>query len=272
VHFIFGLRPQDEPFHLLHYLAITSCQQVVAPDEIRLHVQHLPYGLYWDLARPMVTLCRIEPVAAVDRVAAAPEVQPYKYAHHADVLRLDVLAETGGLYADIDTLFVRRPPDAWWDQPTVIGAEADVLYPSRPAPEPSVSNAWIMARAGSPFVARWRNQIIDAMDGTWSNHSCRLAARLANEHPDEVQVEPQERFSPFAHTPAGMRALLEEPLVPSVLAHSTSVHLLAHLWWGRDRRDFARFSSCDASEASLRQADTPLGWLARPYLPAHGLF
>jgi hypothetical protein len=244
----------------------------VAPDEIQLHVHELPYGLYWDLARPMVTLRRIEPVAAVDAVPVAPEVRPYTYAHHADVLRLDVLADAGGLYADIDTLFLRRPPDAWWDQPTVIGAEADVDVPSRAAPEPSISNAWIMARPGAPFIARWRAQIIGAMDGTWSNHSCRLAARLAGEFDAEVQVEPQERFSPFAHSPAGMRALLEEPLVPSVLAHTSSVHLCAHLWWSRNRRDFVRFSSCDASEAVLRQADTPLGWLARPYLPAHGLF
>lgn len=257
---------------MLHFLAIASCRQVVEPDEIRLHVHHLPYGLYWDLARPLVQLHRIEPVAEVDAVAAAPDVRPYRYAHHADVRRLDVLADSGGLYADIDTLFTQRPPDAWWDQPTVIGAEANVESPSGRRAEPSISNAWIMARAGAPFVARWREQIIGAMDGTWSNHSCRLATQLASTHPNEVQVEPQERFSPYAHTPAGMRALLEEPLVPGALAQSTSVHLCAHLWWSRDRRDFARFSACDASEASLRRADTPLGSLARPYLPAHGLF
>jgi hypothetical protein len=220
----------------------------------------------------MVTLHRIGSVDAVDAVPCDPDVAPYRYAHHADVLRLDLLAETGGLYADIDTLFVRRPPDAWWDRPTVIGKEAHVPDPSGRTLEPSVSNAWMMARPGAPFVARWREQIMGAMDGTWSNHSCRLATRLAGQYPDEVQVEPVERFSPYAHTPAGMRALLEEPLVPAALAETTSVHLCAHLWWDRDRRDFVRFSSCDASEAALQRGDTPLATLARPFLPAHGLF
>jgi hypothetical protein len=154
----------------------------------------------------------------------------------------------------------------------VIGAEADVPYPPTWDPEPSLSNAWIMATRGAPFITRWRARIIEAMDGTWSEHSCRLASRLADQYPEEVQVEPQDRFSPFDHTSAGMRSLLEEPLVPEVLERSYSVHLCAHLWWDRNRRDFAHFSACDASESALRRGDTPLARLAQSYLPAHGLF
>jgi len=33
------------------------------------------------------------------------------------------------MYADIDTLFLRPPPDHLWAQPAVIGAEAPVSYP-----------------------------------------------------------------------------------------------------------------------------------------------
>ena len=36
----------------------------------------------------------------------------YRYAHAADFLRLDVLIAEGGVYADIDTLFVSRLPRA----------------------------------------------------------------------------------------------------------------------------------------------------------------
>lgn len=271
-HFVFGLRPQQEPFHLLHYLAIESCRRVIRPERIVLHVHELPYGVYWDLARPLVELVRIDPVPEVDARAVAADVAPYRYAHHADVVRLDVLARHGGLYADIDTLFVAPLPAALWEAEAVIGREADVTYDPAAGAEPSLSNALLLAAPGAWFVQTWRDRILAAMDGSWSGHSCRLATRLAAEAPDRVQVEPRARFSPFDHTPAGMRALLEEPLVPGMLDGTSSVHLCAHLWWDRDRRDFAAFSAVDATEAHLRTADTPLAHLARPFLPDHGLF
>jgi hypothetical protein len=244
---------------------------VVRPDEIRLHVHHLPYGLYWDLARPLVTIDRIDPVEAVDRIIPE-DLREFAYAHHTDVVRLDTLEREGGMYADIDTIFYRPVSEDFWEAEAVIGHEAPVAYPDSLAAEDSLTNALMMCRPDAWFVAEWRRRIIGAMDATWSGHSCRLATRLASEHPDRVRIEPQPRFSPFDHTPSGLRALLEEPLRPGALDDTTSVHLMAHLWWQRNRRDFVTFSAGDATEAHLRESDTPLAHLARPYLPAHGLF
>lgn len=272
VHFVFGLREQEEPFHLLHYLAIESCRRVVQPDQIMLHLHHLPYGVYWDLARPLVDLHRIEPIDAVDAIAADPMIARYRYAHHSDVVRLDVLATHGGMYADIDTLFVRPVDDALWDADAVIGREGDVRYADADASEPSMSNALIMAKRGADFVDAWRGQIIEAMDGSWSNHSCRLATRLAEEMPTSVHIEPASSFSPFDHTPAAMQDLLERPVAPAAFDSTYSVHLCAHLWWDQQRTDFSRFSAASATEAHLRSSDTPLAHLARPFLPDHGLF
>ena len=91
----------------MHYLAIASCAEIVQPDTIMVHCHELPYGFYWDLARPLVELHRVEPVPEVIEFPYDdPVVRHYSYAHQADFVRLDVLAEHGGLYADIDTLFV----------------------------------------------------------------------------------------------------------------------------------------------------------------------
>lgn len=271
-HFVFGLRPQEEPFHLLHYLAIESCRRIVQPDQIVLHVHELPYGIYWDLARPLVELERVEPVPEVEAQPLDAVLAPYRYAHHADVIRLDVLARHGGMYADIDTLFAAPFPDSLWDHEAVLGGEGDVTYDDAAGPERSLSNAMILAARGAAFIEEWRDQIRSAMDGSWSGHSCRLAARLAAQEPGRIHVEPQRSFSTFEHTPADMRALLDEPLVPGRLDGALSVHLCAHLWWGRDRRDFSGFSAVDATEAHLRTATTPLAHLAQPFLPHHGLF
>ena len=200
------------------------------------------------------------------------ELRPYAYAHHADVIRLDLLERDGGVYADIDTIFHRRFPDDLWDAEAVIGREAPVRYPDSPVAEESLSNALIMCRPGAWFVAEWRRRILDAMDGTWSGHSCRLATRLASERPGRARVEPQARFSPFDHTASGLRALLEEPLRPGALEGTSSVHLMAHLWWDQNRRDFLAFSAGDVTEDLIRRSDTPLANLARPFLPDHGLF
>jgi hypothetical protein len=195
-------------------MAIASCRQVLQPDEIQLHLGELPFGFYWDMTRPLVTVKRIEPVPEVSARPHHPEIRPYLYAHHADVIRLNVLADVGGMYADIDTLFLRPVPDEWWSYETVIGREAPVTYSDSVQPEESVSNALMMAHPDSRFIDRWRDRIMDAMDGTWSGHSCRLATRLARDHPEWVRVEPQSSFSPVEHTPDGIRLLLEGAIQP----------------------------------------------------------
>lgn len=271
VHFVYGLRPQLEPFHLLHYLAIESCRQVVQPDAIVLHLHDVPYGVYWDLARPLVTVERTKPVDALPPSPA--DVEPYRYAHQADVIRLDVLLRAGGMYADIDTVFHRPVPESFWAQSAVIGREGHVRDPRSPLRgQVSLTNALLMAEPDAPFIARWRERIIDAMDGSWSAHSCGLATRLAAEYPRSVHVAPRAFFSPFVDSPESLRALLVEPLRPGALDDARSVHLMAHLWWDRTRTDFVRLSCHDITEDSLRHGVSPLAVLARRYLPEHGLF
>lgn len=188
------------------------------------------------------------------------------------MIRLDILERAGGVYADIDTIFHRAVPDELWEAESVIGEEAPVYYPDTPEAEPSLSNAFLMSRPGAWFITEWRRRIIGAMDGTWSGHSCRLATRLAREEPGRIRVEPSARFAPFGHTQDGIRSLLEEPLDPSALEGTSSVHLMAHLWWDRNRTDFSAFCALDATEAFIREGTTPLAHLVRPYLPRHGLF
>src|SRR4051812_28235591 len=98
-HFVYGLREQDEPFHFLHYVAIESCRRVVQPDRIFFHHQHLPWGPWWDRIAPELTLVAVQPaeeVLATDYDAPSAEhrvPEHYRYAHHADFIRLDALIE-----------------------------------------------------------------------------------------------------------------------------------------------------------------------------------
>src|SRR5580658_5080856 len=129
-HFVFGLTEQDEPLHPVHFMAVESCRRILEPEAIYLHYKHLPFGPYWDRLRPHLTLVEVD---LVDEVLAAdysgghvPE--KYRYAHHADFVRLDALIEHGGVYADMDTIFLRPFPDDLFDEPFVIGREPPVIH------------------------------------------------------------------------------------------------------------------------------------------------
>jgi Glycosyltransferase sugar-binding region containing DXD motif len=271
VHFVFGLRPQAEPFHLVHYLAVASCAEVLAPDSIHLHCHELPYGFYWDLARPLFELHRISPVDAVTEFPYDdPMVRHYSYAHQADFVRLDVLARHGGVYADLDTLFVATPPPALWDAPCVIGREADVVDPRTGTTRPSLSNALVMAEPEAHFVEQWRAEIEGALDGSWSAHSCFLPENLSRRFPDDVRVEPERTFHPFPPSSDGLRRLLVER--EADLTGVVSMHLAAHLWWEEDRRDFSAVHARQIDEDWIRAGTSTYAAAARRFLPRHGCF
>jgi hypothetical protein len=266
-HFVFGLRPQTEPFHLVHYLAIESCRRVLAPQRILLHHKWLPYGVYWDLIRPHLTLVYADEAAEV--LAADYDAnlvpEPYRYAHHADFVRLGALIEYGGVYADIDTLFLRPFPDALYHEQFVIGEEDPVRDERTGEVRPSLCNAVLISAPGSEFARTWHACMGDALNGTWSNHSGFLARALADEFPHAVRVEPRATFFPAPCTAEGLRSLLEEDHLS--LDGALTVHLWAHLWWRADRADFSPVHGGLLTADYIRSVDTTYNRLARPYVP-----
>lgn len=266
-HFVFGFRPQTEPFHLLHYIAVESCRRVVRPERIYFHYLHLPFGSYWDLLRPHLTLRRAAPAAEVLAAdyGAGRVPEEYRYAHHADVVRLDALIEHGGLYADIDTVFLRPLPAEMYRHPFVIGEEG--IFPDEVTGErrPSLCNALMLSEPAAEFARTWRERLGGALNGTWSNHSGFLAQELRGELPGRVRVEPHSSFFPALCTPAGVSALLQSDRID--LSSSYSVHLWAHVWWDEGRRDFSALHSGTFTPEYVRSVDTPLNRALRPYLP-----
>jgi hypothetical protein len=267
VHFVFGLGEREEPFHLVHYVALESCRRVLAPDEIHLHYRHLPHGVYWDLIRPRLTLNRVDLVEEVLRGPRDERRVPaaYRYAHHADFVRLDALIRDGGIYADIDTLFVRPYLPRLLEKPFVIGAEPPVRDERTGASRPSLCNAVLMAEPGSEYALTWRREMGAALNGTWSNHSGFLAWELSQRMPAAVHVEPSRSFFRFPATRDGLAALLQRDQAD--LDGVFSIHLWAHLWWDSGRRDFSPVHAAMLTPDHVREVDTTYNVLARPFLP-----
>ena len=269
-HFIFGLRAQTEPFHLAHYLCLESCRRVNAPQAIWFHYDHEPYGPLWERIKPHLTLRRVtrEPMPQARYQESDEgrliEASGWSYAHEADFIRLKVLREHGGVYADIDTLFVAPPPAHLFEATCVLGDEG-ALPDERGLLRPSLCNALIMAAPGAPFVARWLDESYRAFDGKWTSHSCQLATRLWQDCPDDVHVVPRQYFYRHPWTVAGMQSLFER--VDPDLRDVFSLHLCSHLWWDAARTDFTRFHAGLLTEDWVRAGASTYALLARPFLP-----
>ena len=270
-HFVFGLRPQTEPLHIVHYLALESCRQVNRPEAIHFHYRHEPHGPWWERILPHLTLHRVggeRQVAHTSRYAETEEGRlieraGWSYAHEADFIRLDALLAAGGVYADIDTLFVQPPPRHLFREDFVIGEEAPQVGADGVL-RPSLCNALMLSRAGAAFPARWRERMDDVFDGTWSRHSCQEAARLWATMPDDVRVVPARYFHRHAPTRAGLHALFEA--VEPDLRDVCSLHLWSHLWWDAWRTDFTAFHAGLVTEEHIRTLDTTYNVLARGFL------
>jgi len=272
-HFVFGLRPQHEPFHLAHWLALESCRRTQAPEAIHMHLRHTPHGPWWERIAPHLTLHRVGDAprgfdrARYDDTGEGRFIAKHgwDYAHEADFVRLEILHARGGAYADIDTLFVDRYPDAWFARECVIGEEPAIVADDGLL-RPSLCNAVIVAQPGARFVARWLDEARASFDGTWNRHSCAAAARLWRDAGDSLHVLPSRALYHLGPTRAGIAALFEQ--VEPRLAGMASLHLWAHLWWDEARVDFTRFHAGLFTREWVERGGSTVAAIARRYLPA----
>ena len=84
--------------------------------------------------------------------------------HRADLLRLDLLAHHGGVWADATTFCV-QPLDSWLPPDLVSGFFAF----HRPRPERIISNWFLAAEPGNPVVSK----LLEAMLAHWGRHPFR---------------------------------------------------------------------------------------------------
>ncbi len=272
-HFIFGLRPQTEAFHLAFYLCLESCRQVNAPAEIHFHYRNEPYGPWWERIRPYLVLRHIEGKTAgfaPERYASSAEGRfieqaGISFAHEADFLRMEILIAEGGCYADMDTLFVQAYPQRFFEGEFVIGEERAFVGDDGIL-RPSLCNAVMFAQPGARFARAWLARMGEAFDGTWNRHSCFEAARLWDTLPDAVQVLPHSYFYRHTWTPRGIQTLFEACDRRSH-ADLYSIHLWAHLWWSETRRDFTDFHAGLITPEFVRSVDTTYNLIARRFLP-----
>lgn len=265
-HFIFGLKPQTEAFHLAWYLCLRSCIEVNHPDRIFFYYHNEPYGPWWERIKPELEMVHVDEIDFIKGSDAYQDSEEgrlidsfnLQYAHQADFIRLKALLDHGGVYADIDTLFVRPYPADFFTKPCVMGRETE------PGSDETLCNALILAEQGSEYIQRWLKRMYEVFDGTWNRHSCIEPSLLSREMPGAVEVVARDYFFHYAYNTEGLAALLgREDVFPETLC---SIHMWSHLWWDPMRTDFISFHNGMLTEDFIRKVDTTYNLIARKYL------
>jgi len=238
LHFVFGMAPDfgGKPFSLVHYLSVKSAVELNKPASAIFHFQYEPKGEWWQKAKPLLTLNKITAPASFMGQTL------YHVAHKADVVRLQALKETGGIYLDLDTISV-KPLTSLLNYSFAIGQELKPTYIPKNwrqrikynlglMKESSKSatglcNAVLLSEKNSEFVNLWLDEYktfrSKGRDKYWNEHSVLIPEKLAAAYPEKIT-----QLSPYAfHYPlydkTGLRSMFEETMqFPEAYLH--------HLW------------------------------------------
>jgi hypothetical protein len=159
-------------------------------------------------------------------------------------------------------------PHHFFDKDFILGKEPDIINESGTT-QSSLCNAWILSVRESAFGRLWLNKMPEYFNGTWSNHSTVLPAELSARHPELIHIEPQSSFYRFIWTKEGLADLFHNRV--RIEADVYSIHLWAHLWWDRSRKDFSRFHQGRLNYAYVHRNHTTYATLAKPFLPERRL-
>jgi hypothetical protein len=269
LHFVFGMAPDfgGKPFSLVHYLSVKSAVELNKPTAAIFHYQYEPVGECWEKAKPFLALNK---VVAPDSFLGQPL---YHVAHKADVVRLQALKETGGIYLDLDTISVKPLTDLL-NHSFVIGQELKVEYipknwrqrlkykfgliKNNNNAAAGLCNAVLLSERNSEFVNLWLNEYKTfrsrGRDKYWNEHSVLVPERLAAMYPEKIT-----QLSPYAfHYPlydkTGLKSMFEELTeFPEAYLH--------HLW-----ESFSWNYLSKLITEKIKTEDTTYNLIARKYL------
>ena len=276
LHFIFGMAPDfgGKPFSLVHYLSVRSAVSLNKPEAAYFHYEYEPAGEWWERAKPFL---RLNKISAPERIAGN---ELRHVAHKADVVRLRMLNEIGGIYLDLDTISV-KPFTELRNAPFLIGQELRVPYVPKnfrqkvkyairkragmikttSGSSTGLCNAVLFSEAGSEFVNLWLDSYSSfrskGRDKFWNEHSVKIPEKLAAAHPGLLRIEGPYSFHYPLYDAPGLRAMFEE-------VNEYPQAYLHHLWESFSWEKYLK----ELSPEKMLQIDTTYNILARKWLTA----
>ena len=171
-------------FKMSTYLCMLSALKNQNPDFILIHGDCEPEGKYWELfksaAGEKLKLVKKSPVTQIfGKKISVVE-------HQADVARLQVVLQVGGIYLDDDVVVLKSLDELRRDNDIVLGEASPI----------SLANGGIIANKNSWFLKRWFQQYQTFNDALWGANSVQTALALWQLFPEEIKVVPVTMMRP----------------------------------------------------------------------------
>ena len=183
---------KKRPWKLHHYLSVKSAIVKAKVDKVIIWLDEEPQGEWWDKTKELVTVYKIDPPKEIFGIKIT---QP---AHQSDVIRLQILIEEGGIYADTDVIF-KKPFTDLLDNKFVMGQQGE-------NGQEGLCPATILSEPNSTFAKTWLMGFKDTFKGgppgspTWCTHSVNLPLYLSKHIPQEITIlDHQAFFWPLYH-------------------------------------------------------------------------
>jgi hypothetical protein len=179
IHFVYGFKASEEfPFYA--YMAVKSAQACNPGWPVVFCFVNEPTGPWWqDIKSSALTV----QMPNFDYFQGA---RFYHYAHKADVVRLLMLRELGGVYLDIDTITARPFSDLLAHE---FGMAVQAGFEAHAA---GLCNAVMWGKPNAEFLNIWIAEYASfqskGRDDLWDFHSVKLPAILARQHYDKITI------------------------------------------------------------------------------------
>lgn len=206
VHFIRLHGRLERPWSLINTCCVRAAHAVQKPDKIILWTdQDVPEPI-----RDLVEVREYDPPPFVGN-------QTLEYAQYrADLARLHILREHGGIYLDTDLLLI-RPLHDLRSRDFVAGIESD----------DAICGAALMAEPGTNFLGHWLEAFEHGLSrGVWAYQCVNTPHEIACRRPDLITLLHKDTFAPFDFS----RNWLFDEVQPSLPARTRGLHVWETFW------------------------------------------
>lgn len=241
IHFIYF---NTSGLNLIHYIAVKSAAIMNPGFEVNFYYTEESNNPYFE---------KIKKYAKA--VLAKPKDEIFgnklkKWAHKADVLRLEILNTDGGIYLDIDTITLKSY-EPLLNNRFVMGQEKNhskIL---------GLCNAVMMSEKNSRFSKAWYYRYDTFNNKKWNEHSVKLPLALSKDVMlrDEITVVPNTFFFNPSWNDAGLEKLF-------VKNNEYPESYCYHLWYNISYDKYLK----DLTEDKIKNIDTTYNVAARKFL------
>ena len=167
----------ETEFYNFHHRCVHSMLQYMPNYDIRIYNAKEPVGnAFWDDIKKQarVTIHKMDPPVFYDGF----ELKHFQY--KADVVRLELLYEHGGVYLDLDMLITRPFDDVFSSGHSFYISEEC----ANGAGNGALINAFLAAKPKNEFIKLWLNEFKSGLRlGIWATHIRDSNKQLLKDHP-----------------------------------------------------------------------------------------